>query len=856
MRKFLIILFTLSSLSMADSVLLIKKGWQLVGSSTNLNISKFKLDSVEQVWHFDAITQKWLGYSPDASIQSRMDAQHVNRVKELKSWHGFWIKSKKDWTLTLKDKSLSSEPINSKSSDIIELKKGWNLISLPVNLVVSADIFKDMTVWKYNSKNKWELSDKADSTESFPPLGHIKNSDGLWVKSDNDKNISVVEEASKLHNFKTQKEMESYITEMATIFKRPYCGIEPFVLERGGSAVNSYDDGALYVPLSTNESSNGVKNASSTNLQESDVDEADILKHNGKYIFYVGKKDSRREHINVTSFNALTNGKKPEFKSISFSDRRNIDSFYLVDKQLVVISSLYPTYEIKDSKNIIQSLVDIFDISDIKNIKKVANYKVEGYLKNSRVVDKKLYLITTFTPQYSISYPKEYLTPSENCKKFINGDMEFGDKTDFSTFTECYNINQEDGKYFRYNYDNPNVKVTNLLPKIEGTSLNSQNLITPKRLYASAKQNQVATMTTISSFSLTDSKYLKSTSYIGDSSIEYASSNSLYLLSYAYPFYYDFNNYKQRSMVYKFNFNDDLSYQAVGAVYGTALNQFSLSEYNNILRLATTEGFSWGTTGTKNRLYTLKENQGLLNIEGTLNGLGKEGESIKSVRFMGDRAYLVTFKTTDPLYTIDLSNPKAPKKMGELEVDGYSDYLHPVSQDRLLGIGQSADSDGKKLGVKIELFDVSDFENPTSLDSIVLAKGTSSEIEYNHKALAYRASDNLFAFPYRKETHLDSFIPNDVKEKESASSNNGQSTSSSSNSSSEEEMFIPNSYQITNYLGIYQVDDNSLKSYSVIEDNSTSWGGNHRGLIFDNNNMTYVGFFSDDKVISKKLKDK
>ena len=186
---------------------------------------------------------------------------------------------------------------------------------------------------------------------------------------------------------------------------------------------------------------------------------------------------------------------------------------------------------------------------------------------------------------------------------------------------------------------------------------------------------------------------------------------------------------------------------------------------------------------------------------------------------MGNKAYLVTFRETDPLYTIDLSDPKAPKKMGELEVNGYSAYLHPIGNDKLLGIGQDADENGRRKGVKIELFDISDFENPSSLDSITLSEGTYSELEHNHKALAYRSSDHLFAFPF---------------------SNYGTQF---------------NNYQQSNHLGIYQVNENSLKSYEGIQANNENWG-EHRGLIFDLNNTTYISFFSDDTVITKELTPK
>ena len=287
-------------------------------------------------------------------------------------------------------------------------------------------------------------------------------------------------------------------------------------------------------------------------------------------------------------------------------------------------------------------------------------------------------------------------------------------------------------------------------------------------------------------------------------------------------------------MIYKFNFDEDLSYKAIGSVYGTALNQFSLSEHKDILRIATTEGFSWGSTGTKNNLYTLKEADGLLKVEGLLSGLGKEGETIKSVRFMGNKAYLVTFKTTDPLYTIDLSNPKAPKKMGELQVDGYSAYLHPIGENQLLGIGQNSDENGRRTGVKIELFDISDFEHPSSQDSISLPENSYSELEYNHKALAFRENDNLFAFPYQ------------VYNNQSPLGGEEVDTMTTS---------VTMAPQVNNYLGIYQIKENRLISYQELKDKSENWG-QHRGLIFDLNNTTYISFFSDDAVVSTTLTTK
>ncbi|NEW60944.1 hypothetical protein GSY74_06570 [Sulfurovum sp. bin170] len=842
MKKIMLIVAILFSTTMADSVLLVKKGWQLIGSSTPLeDMSKFKSDSVEEVWHFDALTQKWLGYSPDSEIQAKMSENNISKLESLENWHGFWVKSKKDWGLILDNSSLDKAPSDANSAnDTVQLKEGWNLISLPVDSVLSADIFKDMTVWKYNPNQEWELFDQEQSQEDFPRLGHIKNSDGIWVKAPKDTNISVMQEASKLHNFATTEEMEVYVKEMASIYNRPYCGIEPFVLDMprdvntvGNNSDVEYDDAGMPT-AETNEAGAEIKDATGTNLQESGVDEADIVKHDGVNIFYVVKEDYQNNYINITTFSELAKGNSKALDKVSFDDNRDINSLYLVDNRLVVISHIsgdykreidtqndtttsmvYPDYDIQ------QIGVDIFDVSDINDIKTISGYKVDGNMVTSRVIGDNMYLVSSFSPRVNIKYPKVYLELSENCKAFFDNQNRYYDEEyDYNRYAECYNIQKDynDNRYYREDYENPIVEVQDLLPEIEDSDKKRVALITPSKLYAPSKRNQSTNMTTISNITISDGKYQKSNSFIGYSSVQYASSKALYLVSNQYPIYYDFNNYKERSSIYKFNLDSELDYRGIGSVYGHTNNQFGLSEHNDILRMATTEGFSWGSNGTNNSIYTMKEQDGLLPIQGVLSGLGKEGETIKSVRFMGERAFIVTFRQTDPLYTIDMSDPKAPKKVGELEVNGYSAYLHPVGDDMLLGIGRDADSEGRVLGLKIELFDISDFANPTSLDDIIYGEGTSSELEYNHKALAYRASDNLFAFPYRANNY-------------------------------------ENYYNNINNLGVYQIRDNQIIDYKPINGFSSGWG-EQRGLIFDMNDTTYISFFANDTIITDKLEEK
>lgn len=832
------------SFAMADAVLMVKKGWQLIGSSIPItDMSKFEVDNVEEVWYFDAELQQWRGYSPDLQLQAKMKEKSILPLTSLENWHGFWVKSKQAWALTLGASSISSVPEHDNGSqDIIQLKKGWNLISLPVDTVVSADIFNEMTVWKYASDDQWELFDQLGMETAFNSLGHIKNSDGIWVKAPKDTNISVMDEASKLHNFVTVAEMERYIKEMIALNDRPYWGIEPLMFEQNTmltmDTVEVSDTVSVDNTTPIASEGSGIKDATGTNLQEEGVDEADIVKHDGINIFYTTRNSATQNSINITTFERLVHGETKASDTLVFNDQRQIDSLYLVDNTLVVLSNMYQSYKDNSTETTPSSVnislpyyetnqvaIDIFDVSDIKNITKISSYKIDGNMVSSRVLNKKLYLVSRFNPRVDIEYPKVNVTLSPTCKEYFNNDIVLhpangsSDDTETSTlyrnYAECYNLYTDDGKtYYKYDYDNPKVTVKDLTPEIEDTEKKRTALITPTRLYASSKKNQSTSMTSISEIDLSDGKYKQSNSFIGDSHTQYASTNAFYLVSTQYPYYYDFNNYKERSSLYKFSFDETLSYEGIGSVYGRPLNQFALSEHQKIIRIATTEGFSWSSEGTNNSIYTLKQQGQELTVEGVLSGLGKERETIHAVRFMGDKAYVVTFEQTDPLYTLDLSNPKAPQKVGELQVNGYSSYLHPVGDDKLLGIGRDATSEGQILGLKLELFDISDFANPTSVDHITYSSNTYSELENNHKALAYRKRDNLFAFPYQDYSNYPSKM----------------------------------------YLGLYQIKGNNLISYTPISSKSSeSWWGQHRGIIFDHNGTSYASFFAGDTVQTEKL---
>lgn len=192
--------------------------------------------------------------------------------------------------------------------------------------------------------------------------------------------------------------------------------------------------------------------------------------------------------------------------------------------------------------------------------------------------------------------------------------------------------------------------------------------------------------------------------------------------------------------IHKFDVSSPASteYLASGTVDGYLLNQFAMDEHEGMLRVASTTTPDWWGSGpdSESRITVLGEERGALAPVGTVTGLGKT-EQIYSVRFMGDVGYVVTFRQTDPLYTVDLSDPRNPQVIGELKVPGYSAYLHPVGEGLLMGIGQDATEEGMIQGTQVSVFDVSDISDPVRLDTHTLSEGSGSQVEYDHHAFLY-----------------------------------------------------------------------------------------------------------------------
>ena len=193
---------------------------------------------------------------------------------------------------------------------------------------------------------------------------------------------------------------------------------------------------------------------------------------------------------------------------------------------------------------------------------------------------------------------------------------------------------------------------------------------------------------------------------------------------------------------------DDLDVEANGIIPGHPLNQFSMDEYEGHLRVATTIGDSWGFSSQENAndVYILNKK---LEVTGEVTDMGLT-ERIYSARFVQDKAYLVTFRRVDPFYVLDLSDPKNPELKGELKIPGYSSYLHPVSKDKILGIGKEGSN------VKISYFDVSDPSNPQEIDKYELSD-YSSEVLYDHHAFLLDDKHKIFFIPGGKGGYVFSY---------------------------------------------------------------------------------------------------
>jgi uncharacterized secreted protein with C-terminal beta-propeller domain len=806
------------------------KGWKMVGFDHEItDLSVFDTKNVQLIWSYQ--NGKWYAYSPDETVQNVIETAQIDELTAIKPWHGVWVLSKQWW---YDESSYQFNKDQSSKIEAIELYKGWNLLSLPYNMVISPEVFGDDVVWKYNDDSDWEayIPNLDENITGIKSLQQIDPNNGFWVNAEEVKTIDIANLSSELQSFASTEKMENYLKLMITSKK---------YFPWGWCADLAYPEGAVDMVTADSGAANDLKaeDATTTNLQESGVDESDILKHNNDYIFYLNRISNQ---IIVTRFSKVIANETEPITTIDTDSAAYIESLYLKDDQLIVLYTPKTEYsfDFSDVENIDywngKSGFKVYDISDINAITLVEDFTLNGRIVNSRIVDGKLYLMSRFIPHAQWEYPKVFVEGdqciSEYEKKYgIQYDVSIGDGYFTDQYGKSHYCQKNDEGYYYIDYNNPQAMVYFLQPSLQDNiNIKETTLLDATQTYAPLKLDQTPAIVSVTEFDLSDFTY-NNTAIVGETTTEYVSSKAIYLVSNQYRRFWAFNDYEEQSTIYKFSIDDQLEYRGKGNVSGRILNQFSLSEYDNILRIATTEGFSWWSgSDTNNSIFTLQDSNGSLSEIGSLSSLGKEGETIRAVRFIGDRAFVVTFLQTDPFYTIDLSDPTAPEKKGELKVDGFSEYFHPIDENRILSIGRDADENGILGGLQVQLFDLTDFSNPLLADKVVIGnKYYHSEAEYNHKAFSYRNSDALFSFPVSYWSKQPGYKWQ---------------------------------YSYQHMLPLFQIEDQSIKTIGKLQavSENSYWYGQARPIIFnmtnDNNeSIPYLAYFYDDSFTAKPISE-
>lgn len=437
--------------------------------------------------------------------------------------------------------------------------------------------------------------------------------------------------------------------------------------------------------VATGTSSSDAGSSSTTNNQVEGVDEADIVKNDGKYIYTL----TSGEYITIADSNGGAPTKVSKIKVAQYGTQAR--DFYVKGDRLAVIHTSYNYQQ--------ASVITVCDISDKANPKILSTVKQSGCVASSRMVDNTLYLITNYTidtaPVHK-EFPAQYV-PCVNSRPMPVEDISL----------------------------------------VEGCEF-------PSYLVVTATDITTATSTT-------------GESVLGGGATFYADNDSLY---YTFSEYNvataKEGEYRSKTTVVKMALSpEDITTVASGEVEGTPLNQFSMDEYKGNFRIVTTTDVGKETvngsassssvsftTTTENNLFVLDEQ---MKVVGSVKKLA-EGESVKSVRFSGDVGYFVTFRQTDPLFAVDLSDPTKPTVLSALKIPGFSQYLHPFGEGLLFGFGMAATDEGITTSLKLSMFDVSDPAKVSEKETLPIEDLIWSPATFEHKAIMVDVEKNIIAF--------------------------------------------------------------------------------------------------------------
>jgi uncharacterized secreted protein with C-terminal beta-propeller domain len=523
---------------------------------------------------------------------------------------------------------------------------------------------------------------------------------GLMSSKDSDSQFLC---ADGLKKFSSYEELENFVKSNTSYYANYYCtyggqlfedislppASAPINLLRGSPVAESNSDFGYQIGDGT---INISTDHSTTNIQVEGVDEADIVKTDGKYLYVV----SGSKVIIIQAYPV------EEAKIVSeITENGGPLELFVNGNKLVVIGA---------------SFVNVYDVENRETpvLKREVSFGgYYGYYFNSRMIGGFVYVI--------VNSPTICVWENWICLPIIssNGSSRTVQAADVYYFENIYSDSYQFTTIMAIDTQN------------DETDVKSETILmsTAQNIFVSSNNIYIT---------YTDSQYWCS---------------------------YQRGNETEKTIIHRISIaGGEIRYDAMGEVPGQVLNQFSMDEYNGYFRIATTTG-DYGT----NHVYVLNED---LDIVGSLDGVAP-GERIYSARFMGNRAYLVTFKCIDPLFVIDLADPTNPRVLGELEIPGYSDYLHPYDETHVIGIGRDVDEsiDADRvhsnnavyytavLGIKIALFDVSDPQNPREISKCVVGqRGTESLALQDHKAFLFSRAKNLLVMPigdyYRQDAYV------------------------------------------------------------------------------------------------------
>ncbi len=527
----------------------------------------------------------------------------------------------------------------------------------------------------------------------------------------------------------------------------------------GAPMDKSFEISMVTEGLAVDGSGGEVVDYSQTNVQVAGVDEPDIVKTDGTYLYIV----SGNKVIIVKAYPAKDAVIEGE---ITFDEYVTVHNIFISGSRLVVFATTYdyPVYKTLLEDDVVSSrwysspdtYVKIFDIEDMKNPELKRDIVVGGSFSGARMIGDYVYVITT---QYSYSYdlPEEDIIP----RLLIDGEVHEIAISDIyyvdipeksSTFTNILSVHVHDDE------QEVNEKVF-LLGDSQTLYVSKDNIyvtystqyydydlledIIDEVLLPVLPESIKSELETIKTLTLEDYQKKTVSEWILQNYAENMGEEQKQNIAK------EIVRRTERTIIHRISISDgEITYEVQGNVPGFVNNQFSMSEYDGHLRVSTTTQ-GWmirsylSNVDSQNNVYVLDMD---LEIVGSVEDLAT-GEQIYATRFIGDKCYLVTFKQIDPFFVIDLGDPRNPEVLGELKIPGFSTYLHPYDETHIIGIGR----DGGK--VKISLFDVSDLSNPVELSKYEVENTenswgwTQSSALYEHKAFLFDREKNLLVLP-------------------------------------------------------------------------------------------------------------